>query len=141
MLLLVCLLLILVIIVLRKKIPNYPFVVSGLILFFLLLILIGHTEANFKFQAKSDLENLKENTQLNFDSDKLAKEKIVDSKHPLAIKTLVINSDYGDKTNPVKRVLVRINHTEYKATFISHNSPLPFSPFEKWDMNQIETIK
>lgn len=98
---------------------------------------IGHSKWNFERQLNTELQRLQTINEVNYSSDDNAVKEINLMKHPLKIKVLSITPVETPRPDYFRDVTVEINDKPFKVRMACYTKPLSNTPFEIWDLNQI----
>lgn len=98
---------------------------------------VGHSKWNFERQLNADLQGLQTINQVNYNSDADAVKEISLMKHPLNIKVLSTTPEVAPRPDYFRDVMVEINDKPFKVRMACYTKPLSDTPFEIWDLNQI----
>ncbi|HBS46856.1 MAG TPA: hypothetical protein DEA91_24610 [Paenibacillus sp.] len=102
-----------------------------------IIIEVGHSKWNFKRQLNADIQRLQTINEVNYSSDADAVKEISLMKHPLKIKVLSITPEEASRPDYFRYVTVEINDKPFKVRMACYTKPLSNTPFEIWDLNQI----
>jgi hypothetical protein len=121
----------------KKKALFISFIVVIVAMIGWITIEIGHSKWNFERQLNTELQRLQTINEVNYSSDADAVKEISLMKHPLKIKVLSITLEEAPRPDYFRDVMVRINEKPFKLRMACYTKPLSNTPFEIWDLNQI----
>ncbi len=119
---------------------NISILLHVLVVLFLLgwfFVKIGHSTWNFDRQLNNKLQIIKLSKEVNYYSDIDAVKQIIKEQHPLKIIILSTTSNESFGTGYFRSAIVKINKKTYKIRMACYTYPLHSTPYEKWNLNQI----
>lgn len=102
-----------------------------------IIIEVGHSKWNFERQLNADIQRLQTINEVNYSSDADAVKEISLMRHPLKIKVLSITPVEAPRPDYFRDVTVEINDKPFKVRMACYTKPLSNTPYEIWDLNQI----
>ncbi|MDP4164460.1 MAG: hypothetical protein Q8906_16850, partial [Bacillota bacterium] len=133
------LLLILMIVILFLRRSMVTKLTISLIAIFLIISIpvIGHSDWNKKTRLIYDLNHLKTNRAFGPSTDIKVVKEITNLQHPLQIKRLSSVKQPFDGGTLFSDEVVEINGKRYNIRLACYLTPLPFTPYETWEINSI----
>ncbi|WP_313638653.1 hypothetical protein [Paenibacillus sp.] len=121
----------------KKNVLFISFIFVIVVIIGWITIEVGHSKWNFERQLNTNLQRLQTINEVNYSSDADALKEIALTKHPLKIKVLSITPEVAPRPDYFRDVTVEINDKPYKVRMACYTKPLSNTPFEIWDLNQI----
>lgn len=133
---------ILLIMIISKFFTKWNKLVKITVSFLLMCVLIsipviGHSEWNRETRLIHELNNLKMNSLSPF-SDIEAVNEIIHTKHPLEIRHISSNRELFEGGTLFSNEVVVINYKKYNIRLACYLTPLPFTPYETWKINNVK---
>lgn len=103
-----------------------------------LLVAFGRSSWNMESQLEKEINRLNPNTNsLNYLSDQTAVNEISSFSRPLKIEIISKKED-NITSHDVYKLTVQINEKLFLIRLICHTYPLNWTPYQDWEINQVE---